>query len=104
MTPNEIIKRLVEKVILPKYPEIKLNDVEDYTFGGRKMYDVRFINKTKLPKETQTEIHNEVKSLFVMSGLNLNDKTDYLPNIIKVWFKTPREKYYSFHHPFNYEF
>jgi hypothetical protein len=103
MSPYDTIKRLVESIILPKYPELKLHDIDSYPLNSRREYDVRFKVKEKLPSETQVKINEDVKSLFRMASLDELETNKRKRNTIKVWFKTPNSKDWSFSSPLGYE-
>lgn len=100
-SPYDIIKMLVEKVILLKYPFLKLKDIDSYVLTNNRIYDVRFIVKTKPEPQIQQEIDTEMKNLFKLASLD--EKERYLRNKIMVWFKTPRGKDWTFHSLPNYE-
>lgn len=95
-SPYDIIRTLVEKVLIPKYPMIKIHDIDSYRLTGRREYDVRFITEKKLDSETQMEIDTELKELFRMAALDETEREARFSNIIASWFKTPREKDFSF--------
>ena len=103
MSPYDIIRRLVESFILPKYPELKIKDIDSYALTNNREYDVRFQVRKKLPLETQQEIDTEVKTLFRMAGLDEVEQGRYKRNRIQVWFKTPQSKDWSFHSKPGYE-
>lgn len=103
MSPYDIIRKLVESLILPKYPELKIHDIDSYFLTNNREYDVRFTVRKKLPLETQQEIDTEVKTLFKMAGLDEVEKGKYGRNKIQVWFKTPQGKDWSFHAKPGYE-
>lgn len=97
-SPYDIIRVLIEKFILPKYPFLKIKDIDSYFLTNNREYDVRFITPKKLEPEVQMEIDTEIKNLFRMAGLD--EKERYTRNKIAVWFKTPNAKDFSFHaHP-----
>ena len=100
-SPYDIIRYFVEKIILPKYPSLKLYDIDSYPLTNNREYDVRFIVKRKLDPVIQEEIDTEVKTLFRIAGLD--EKERFLRNKIAVWFKTPNSKDWSFHSRPNYE-
>lgn len=95
-SPYDILQHMVEKIILPKYPTIRLSDVDSLFFAGRRYYDVRFITKKELDSEIQEEIDSELKTIFKMASLDQPDGFNNYPNVIRAWFKTPRQKNYSF--------
>jgi hypothetical protein len=101
-SPYDILRHMVEKIILPKHPTIQLSDVDSFFFSGRRYYDVRFITKKELDSETQEEIDSELKTLFKMASLDQPDGNYFNKNTIKSWFKTPRQKQYSFSSRQNY--
>ena len=103
MSPYDIIRRLIETILLPKYPELKIKDIDSYTLTNNREYDVRFQVRKKLPLETQEEIDSEVKTLFRMAGLDEIEQGRYKRNKIQVWFKTPQAKDWSFHSKPGYE-
>lgn len=100
-SPYDIIRMLVERVILPKYTFLKLHDIDSYFLTNNRVYDVRFMTKQKLEPELQMEIDTEIKNLFKVAGLD--EKERYTRNKISVWFKTPRSKDWSFHANPNYD-
>lgn len=100
-SPYDIIRMLVDRVILPKYPFLKLHDIDSYFLTNNREYDVRFITKQKLEPQLQMEIDTEIKNLFKVASLD--EKERYTRNKIAVWFKTPRSKDWSFHANPNYE-
>ena len=97
----DILKRLIERIILPKYPFLKLKDIESFYLTNFEEYDVRFITKEKIDPEIQTQIDTEVKSLFKMASLDLKKRA--LRDKVLVWFKTPRQKDWTFHGKAGYE-
>ena len=99
---DDIIKRLLENIIIPKYPSLEIHDIDSFQLVDKRIYDVRFIVKEKLPSEIQQEIDSEVKLLFKMAGLEKIEEDGYERNKIKVWFKTPREKEFTFSHLMGY--
>ena len=101
MSPFEVIRTMVDRIIIPKYPFLKLYDIDSYFLTNNEEYDVRFITQKKLEPEIQMEIDTEVKNLFKMAGLD--EKKRYLRNKICVWFRTPRQKDWSFHSNPGYE-
>jgi hypothetical protein len=96
-SPYDIIQTLVDRLILPKYPIIKSYQVDSFMYGwkGRK-YEVRFITKKKMVTKDQEEIDSELKTLFKMASLDHIDDKHKSNNKIQAWFKTTREKEYSF--------
>lgn len=89
------IQKLIEKVILIKYPFIKLKKIDSYKLTNNEEFDVYFITKNKLEDDVQESIDTDVKSLFKMASLDIKGKGPSRDKIM-VWFKTPRAKEYSF--------
>lgn len=94
-----IIRTLLERFILPKYPFLKLKEIDSYVFSFRGdhniQFSIRFIVPKKIPMDIQEEIDTEVQSLFKLSNLDKIDENT--TGEINIWFKTPREKEFSFH-------
>lgn len=101
-SPYDIIRAMVERLIIPKYPFLKIHDIDSYNLTRRREYDVRFIVKKMPDADVQVEIDQEVRSLFKMAGLDEMENDKGSPNVIYVWFKTPRQKEFSFKSPPNY--
>jgi len=97
----DIIRNLIEKIIIPKYPFLKIGDIDSYILTNFREYDVRLITPKKLEPEVQMEIDSEIKSLFKMASLDEVEK--YQKNKIVTWFKTPRAEEWSFKGIGNYE-
>ena len=94
MKSEEIIKKLVERVILPKYPFLKLFGIDSYNLTQLREYDVRLITKKKLDEKMQMEIDTEIKNLFTMAGLDSIER--YQRNKVVTWFKAPNGKSWTF--------
>ena len=103
MSPYDIIRRLIESFILPKYPELKIHDIDSFALSNNREYDVRFTVRKKPEPEIQQEIDAEMKNLFKMAGLDEIEINRYRRNKIQVWFKTPQGKEWSFHSKPGYE-
>lgn len=94
----QVIKRIVNLIILPEYPELKFDKIEDTTSSHRRNrkieFAVYFKSKKNLTSEEQMEIDTELKSAFQMAGFyQRNPEQDVR---ILAWFKLPNEKNYSF--------
>lgn len=100
-SPYDIIRMLVERVLIPKYPFLKLHNIDSYVLTNNREYDIRFIVKKKLEPHVQEEIDTEIKNLFRVAGLD--EKERHTRNKIVTWFKTPRQKDWSFHARPGYE-
>jgi len=101
MNPENILRQLVERVILPKYPFLKLHDIDSYNLTQYREYDVRFITRKKLDEELQMEIDTEIKNLFTMAGLD--DIKKHHRNKVLTWFKTPNGKSWAFKSKLGYK-
>jgi len=94
MNTEEIIRKLVERVILPKYPFLKLYQIDSYNLTQLKEYDVRLITKKRLDEKMQMEIDTEIKNLFTMAGLDSIER--FQRNKVVTWFKAPNGKSWTF--------
>lgn len=103
MSPHQIIRRLVETLILPNYPALEIDNIDSYSLVGRKIYGVYFKVKKKLPLELHEKIDTEIKTLFKMAGLEEVEQEGHWESKIQSWFKTPREKGWRFHSGPSYE-
>lgn len=79
-------------LILPKYPFLTLDRVDTYSITDIRVFDVRFITKKTLEAQLQMEIDTEIKNLFKMIGAGEKN----VRFSIHSWFKTPRQKEWSF--------
>ena len=94
MKSEEILKKLIERVILPKYPFLKLYEIDSFNLTQLKEYDVRLITKKRLDEKIQMEIDTEIKNLFTMAGLDNIEK--HLRNKVVTWFRAPNGKSWTF--------
>lgn len=101
MNSTEVISKLIEKLIIPQYPFLKLWGIETYIISKNREYMVRFITKKKLDVDIQMKIDSEVKSIFRMTGLDDTEGTT--KNKITSWFKYTGGKYWSFTRKDEYE-
>lgn len=92
-----IIRTMVEKLILPQYPSLKIFKIDSYNLTQNVEYDVYLTTPKKLEKEDQMKIDTEIKNFFKMAGLDVVEQNKHKKNNILVWFKTPREKSWAFH-------
>lgn len=102
-SPYDIIRIMIEKIILPKYPKLKIDSIDSMNFGDRREYDVRIRVPKKLSPEIQMEIDTELKKIFKMASLDVVDSGKNYPNSIAVWFKTPNQKDWTFHSKQDYK-
>ena len=94
MNTEEILRKLIERVILPKYPFLKLYKIDSYHLTQLTEYDVRLITKKKLDENMQMDIDTEIKNLFTMAGLDNIDR--HSRNKVVTWFKAPNGKSWTF--------
>lgn len=65
-----MLRSLTEKIIMPKYPEIKrINSVRFGESKKNKMHIVLTVEKTKRVLTVIDEIEKDLKELFLQSGL-----------------------------------
>ena len=103
MSPYDIITNLVQKFILPKYPNLKLDSVDSMILGNRRSFDVRIRTPRRLEPKIQMEIDSEIKNLFKMASLDTKERENFTRNNIVTWFKTPNSKEWTFHSSPGYE-
>ena len=88
---------MIERLILPKYPTLKIKGIDSYKLTNKTEYDVYFLTKKKLSQEDQMTIDTQIKSFFKMAGLDIIEKNRTQKNNILVWFKTPKSREWTFH-------
>jgi len=93
----QILRTMIERLIIPQYPSVRIHDIDSYKLTNHTEYDVYLLTKTKLPIEDQMRIDSEVKNFFKMAGLDKIGQNKTQKDNILVWFKTPRAKEWSFH-------
>ena len=80
-SPYYIIRRLIDAIIIPKYPQIEsIGYVDSDNLAGVRMYSVGLIMKDYIEPNIQTEIHDEIQNLFMMSSLDKDSgfKKDFI--------------------------
>ena len=80
-SPYDIIRRLIEAIIIPKYPEIEsIGYVDSDNLGGVRMYSVGLIMRDYVEPTLQTKIHEEMQNLFMMASLDKDNgfKKDFI--------------------------
>lgn len=95
-SPYDIIRMMIERIIIPKYPFLKKFEVDSMRFTKRREYDVRFHVKEKPSPEIQTEVDEEILSLFKLASLDERENNSTARNTIYTWYKTPNSKDWSF--------
>ena len=99
----QILRTMIERLIIPQYPSIKIHSIDDYKLTNHVEYDVYLLTKKKLSVEDQMKIDSEVKNFFKMAGLDKISPNKTIKDNVLVWFKTPRAKEWSFHGAANYK-
>ena len=92
-SPYEIIKTIIDRLIIRQYPFLEIVDIDSFAWMGHRSYSVNFLTSEKLDSNIQMEIDTEIKQLFKMTGLDSDPKEK---TSISVWFKAPGEKDFTF--------
>ena len=100
-SPYDVLRIMIEKIILPKYPFLKIHEIDSWPLTNHREYDVRLITKKKLEPEIQMEIDSEIKNLFKLASLDVKER--YTRNKVVTWFKSPNGKEWKFHSKPGYE-
>jgi len=66
---EDILKRMIETIIMPKYPDIEEVSVESTFFRGMRRYGVLVLTKTT-DYPVEDKISDEIETLFKMASLN----------------------------------
>lgn len=66
---ENIFKRMIESIIMPKYPEIEDVILSYDFFRGMRRYDVLLLTKTT-DYSIEKKISDEIKTLFKMASLD----------------------------------
>ena len=66
---EDILKRMIETIIVPKYPDIEEVSVESTFFRGMRRYGVLVLTKTT-DYPVEDKISDEIETLFKMASLN----------------------------------
>ena len=80
-SPYDIIRRFIEAIIIPQYPEIEsIGYIDSYNVGGVRMYSVGLIMNDYIEPDVQTKIHKEIQNLFMMASLDKDNgfKRDFI--------------------------
>ena len=67
---EELLKRMIESIIIPKYPDIEDVSVESMFFRGMRRYGVLVLVKDTTLYSIQKKISDEIETLFKMASLN----------------------------------
>lgn len=82
-----LFEKLLRKIVLPQYQQIKeIESIVDFSWMGKKQYDVHFLLKDKLECEDQMRVDVLVKNIFGQMASNKNDK-------VRSFFKYRNGKY-----------
>jgi capsule polysaccharide export protein KpsC/LpsZ len=93
---KDILTRLINKIILKKYPELTLDYIRDYGFRGYTAFDVNFLTPEKLHHTIQRDIHNNILELFKAASLNYGANGNPSANSVNTFFKTKGEDQFTF--------
>jgi capsule polysaccharide export protein KpsC/LpsZ len=99
---KDILTRLINKIILKKYPELTLDYIRDYGFRGYFIskeytaFDVNFLTPEKLHHTIQRDIHDNILELFKAASLNYDEDVDPNANSVNTFFKTKGEDQFTF--------
>ena len=67
---EELLKRMIESIIIPKYPDIEDVSIESMFFRGMRRYGVLVLTKHVNDYPVQNKIIGEIETLFKMAALN----------------------------------
>jgi capsule polysaccharide export protein KpsC/LpsZ len=93
---KDILTRLINKIILKKYPELTLDYIGYYGFRGYTAFDVNFLTPEKLHHTIQRDIHNNILELFKAASLNYGANGNPNANSVNTFFKTKGEDQFTF--------
>ena len=88
--------KLIDKIILKKYPELTLDDIRPFAFRGYTIFEVMFLTSEILPNKVQNKILNDIDDLFIAAGLNDDENGNASANNTRVYFKGPGEDEFAF--------
>ena len=66
---EDILKRMIETILVPKYPEIEDIIISSNFFRGMRRYGVLLLTKTT-EYSIESKISDEIATLFKMASLN----------------------------------
>jgi hypothetical protein len=93
---KDILTRLINKIILKKYPELTLDYIRDYGFRGYTAFDVNFLTPEKLHHTIQRDIHDNILELFKATSLNYDENGNPNANSVNTFFKIKGEDEFTF--------
>ena len=88
--------KLIDKIILKKYPELTLDDIRPFAFRGYTIFEIMFLTSEVLPANVQKEIDGDLTDLFKAASLNYDENGSPTANDVKVYFKAPGEDEFTF--------
>jgi hypothetical protein len=93
---KDILTRLINKIILKKYPELTLDYISYYGFRGYTIFEIMFLTSEKLHHTIQRDIHDNILELFKATSLNYDEDGDPNANSVNTFFKTKGEDQFTF--------
>jgi hypothetical protein len=88
--------KLIDKIILKKYPELTLDDIRPFAFRGYTIFEIMFLTSEVLPNSVQRKIDDDIRDLFKAASLNYDENGNPYANSIGVYFKAPGEDEFTF--------
>jgi hypothetical protein len=70
---EELLKRMIESVVVPNYPQIEEVSIESTFFRGMRRYGVLVLVKDTSEYSIRKKIMDEIETLFKMASLNEKD-------------------------------
>jgi hypothetical protein len=67
---EELLRRMIESVVVPKYPQIEDVSIESMFFRDMRRYGVLVLVKDSTQYSIQRKISDEIETLFKMSSLD----------------------------------
>ena len=67
---ENVIKKMIEQIVIPKYPELELSKVFSEFRRGVRVYIVTLNNYSDYDLTTRAKINEEIKTLFKMASLD----------------------------------
>lgn len=89
MSPYDILKVLVEKVILPKYPFLEIESIDSELNHRTRVYNITFLTSKPMDLPLEYEVYLQIKRLFKMAAIDSG--ANYQPSEIEVWFKDKKK-------------
>jgi hypothetical protein len=67
---EDVLKKMIESIVVPKYPDIEDVFIESMFFRGMRRYGVIVFTKHIADYPVQNKIIGEIETLFKMAALN----------------------------------